>query len=106
MNNGPRRVVVYSRIMAEEDAPRFDYKLIRDQLNELITATYNLLDREWPVPRYAGLKDSQMVLMQYFGLAVSHFRTITFVCADVDDGTVRSPRFALSVLALRGKRVR
>jgi hypothetical protein len=82
--------------MAEEDVARFPYKLIRDPFNELITTTYNLLDREWPA-HYAGLKDSQMILMQYFGLAVTHFRTISFVCADVDDGAVRSPRFALSV---------
>jgi hypothetical protein len=35
--------------------------------------------------------------MQYVGLAFSHFRTITFICADVNDGAVRSPLFALSV---------
>lgn len=91
-----RRVVVYSPIMAEEDVARFPYKLIKDPFNELIATTYNLLEREWPA-RYAGLKDGQMVLMQYFGLAVTHFRTISFVCADVNDGAVRSPRFALSV---------
>lgn len=82
--------------MAEEDVPRFPYKLVREPFNELITATNNLLEREWP-EQYAGLKDGQMILMQYFGLAVTHFRTISFVCADVDDGAVRSPLFALSV---------
>lgn len=79
-----------------EDVPRFPYKLIRGPLNQLVTTTRNLLERQWPA-RYAGLKDSQTVLMQYVGLAVTHFRTVSFVCADVDDGAMRSPLFALSI---------
>jgi hypothetical protein len=38
-----------------------------------------------------------MILTQYFGLAVTYFRAHSLVCADVDDGAVRSPLCALSV---------
>lgn len=82
--------------MTDEDPSAFNYKIIRAPLNELLVSTGNLLERDWP-SRYSHTKDGQIVLLQYVRMAVSHFRAVTFLCADVGDTAVRSPLLALSV---------
>jgi hypothetical protein len=76
---------------------RFDYKGVRDDFHNLLVATGNKLEREWP-NRYknAAADSAQMILLQLVRLAVTTYKTIGFLCSDVEDGAVRDPHFALS----------
>ncbi len=82
--------------MSEEKIDTFDYKLIRDDFHRLLVATGNRLEREWPA-KYAHAKDGQVVLLQFVRLAINTYKTIAFICSDVNDGADRDPRLALSV---------
>lgn len=82
-------------IKAQENPPDFDYKVIRDDFHELLTATGNYLEREWPA-RYGEVGSGQMVLLQLVRLAITTYKTVGFICSDVNDGADRDRRLALS----------
>jgi hypothetical protein len=76
---------------------RFDYKGVREPFHNLLIATGNKLEREWP-DRYKtpAAHSGQMILLQLVRLGVTTYKTIGFLCSDVEDGAVRDPHFALS----------
>ena len=75
---------------------RFDFKVIRNELESLLVAVGNHLEREWPA-KYADVNSGQMTILQFVRVAVNYFRTISFICADVDDGCPRKLILVLSV---------
>src|SRR5438094_981800 len=76
---------------------RLNYKVISEDFHKLLTATGYKLEREWP-NRYKNpdAGGAQMILLQLVRLAVTTYKTIGFLCSDVEDGAVRDPHFALS----------
>jgi hypothetical protein len=64
---------------------RFDYKGVREPFHNLLVATGYKLEREWPnrykTPEAGG---AQMVLVQLVRLGVTIYKTIGFLCSDVE----------------------
>ncbi len=77
----------------------FDFKPIRDDFHKLLIAVGNKLEREWP-EKYARIGSAQMQLLQLVRLALVNYKTIAFVCSDINDGAVRDPHLCLSTPAL------
>jgi hypothetical protein len=78
----------------EPDLPTLDYGTIRGELDTLIQAFANKLDREWP-DRWRDHPGSSVLLEALVRANFNTFRSIRFLCADGDDGG-RRPEFALS----------
>ncbi len=83
----------------DEKATGFDFKPIRDDFHKLLIAVGYKLEREWPA-KYAQVGSAQMELLQLVRLAIVNYKTIAFVCSDINDGAVRDPLLCLSTPAL------
>jgi hypothetical protein len=78
-----------------DQPPPFDYGAIKEEFHNLLVATGYKLEREGPT-RYENAGGGQMILLQLVRLAITTYKTMGFLCADVKDGAVRDPLFALS----------
>jgi hypothetical protein len=74
---------------------RFNYKIIQPHLDTILIKLGYKLEREWP-QKYSLVNSGQMTILAYFRLAVNFFNTVTFICADVPDGSNRKLSFSLS----------
>src|SRR5437867_9236852 len=80
-----------------DESLRFDYKGVREDFHSLLVATGNKLEREWPNRYKTPAADgAHMIMVQLVRLGVTTYKTIAFLCSDVEDGAVRDPHFALS----------
>jgi hypothetical protein len=86
-------------VAGKEKPEGFDFTPIRDDFHKLLANVGNQLERQWP-RRYSQVGSGQMVLLQLVRLAVLNYKTIAFVCSDLNDGAVRDQRFCLSTPAL------
>jgi len=77
----------------------FDYKLIRDELSEVLNFVENKIEREW-VEKYKYLDSGKETLLPYLRIAKNTFKTILFICSDIKDNSTREEYFALAVSPL------
>jgi hypothetical protein len=72
----------------------FDFRILSDSLDDLLTAMENQLDRE--VRRLPG-GDSVLYFLPTFRVAKFMYRTIRYICADTPEDPARLPEYALSI---------
>jgi hypothetical protein len=94
-NNKSQLIDVSGISSSQENPPPFDYRIIRDDFHEILRATGNHLERDWP-SRYADAASGQMVLLQLVRLAITSYKTILFIYSDLNDGANRDPHMVLS----------
>ena len=83
------------------DQPRnLDFKLVQPQLNELLVAAGNWIERSWPGQRRGRAHDHDGSRSLFLGLVRSSentWRTAAYLCADIPKDLTRKPEFARSV---------
>jgi len=76
-----------------------DYRLIRDQINDLLVACPRRVEREWP-PKYYGNHNARTIVHCSTKIVINTFRTIQFLCVENPKDWRHRPEFAASVLPL------
>ena len=78
-----------------ENIPSIPFELIREKLDDLLVAMYNLIDREWP-ERLADKPELRVLLMGSVKITENTYKSVRFLCADkpVDHARLE---FAVSV---------
>lgn len=70
--------------MSGEEERRIDWKSFNQDLDRLLTAIGNLLDREWPAT-YRTVDSAQQVFQAKFGISVTTFHAILSLCSETPD---------------------
>jgi hypothetical protein len=79
--------------------PTFDFRLIKNELEELFTIIENNIAREW-VEKYRDLDGGKETILPIIRIARNTFRTILFICSDAVDNSSRELYFSLAVSPL------
>ncbi|MDA8100216.1 MAG: hypothetical protein M0042_11395 [Nitrospiraceae bacterium] len=82
-----------------EDIPVLNYETIARPFSDLLIATENKLDREWPQERDAT-GGPQVLVRSLVLVSANTYHTMRFFCADVPVDSVRKPEYALSASPL------
>jgi hypothetical protein len=77
----------------------FDYRLIRDQMSDLLIACPRRVEREWP-PKFYGFHQARMIVHGSTRVVINTFRTIGFLCVENPQDWRHRPEFVASVLPL------
>jgi hypothetical protein len=79
--------------------PELDYETFGPQLDKLMIATGNKLEREWPatVAAHDGLAPTLRALVM---VSANTYRTIVFFCADTPESIARKLEYGLSATPL------
>jgi hypothetical protein len=79
--------------------PTFDFRLIKTELEELLTTIENKVERDW-VEKYRNLDGGRETILPLIRIARNTFKTILFICSDAVDNSSRELYFSLAVSPL------
>jgi hypothetical protein len=79
-----------------EDYPELPFSAIREELDDLLVAMANLIDRSWPV-KYADRIDLKIFLLGTVKITENTYRSTRHLCADKPEDVSRKLEFAVSV---------
>jgi len=75
---------------------KLPFELFGSKLRDLLTATANKLDREWPYDR-SRHGYSQVMLLSLILAATNVYNAMRYLCADTPSDPLRKPEFALAL---------
>lgn len=77
------------------DIPALDFDVVKDRLGELLQASANLLEREWPA-RYSNIDSSKIIFFTRMRVVLNMYDTIMWISADLP----KDPRRKMLVLSV------
>lgn len=82
-----------------ENLPRINFSVFTDPLDQLVQATLNKIEREWPADREAH-SATGMILRMLVGVSNNTYRTMRYFCADIPSDPSRKLEYSVSAAPL------
>ena len=76
------------------------FEVFGSRFRNLLTATANKIDREWPYPPHATHRYSKTMLLSLVLAATNTYDALLYLCADKPSDPSRKPEFALAITPL------
>jgi len=86
----------YSSIPKDKTLP---FNVIKEKVDELILATTNRIDQDWPPP-LTSIGGMKPLLLLFVKVAENTYHTVRYFCADSLSDSTRKPEFGLSATPL------
>lgn len=82
-----------------DELPRINFSVFTDPLDQLVQATLNKMEREWPADRQAH-SATGMIFRMLVAVSNNTYRTMRYFCADIPSDPSRKLEYSVSAAPL------